>query len=225
MKEYTLDIQSKSETGSAVNRRLRREGLIPAVLYHRGEESFPAVLSARQFLQLARACKSSQIFRTKSEDSKLHDRSLLVKEIQRDYQKDAVLHVDFQILSENEEIHVEIPLIFVGEAKGVKLDGGIMTTTAHSLEVSCLPRAIPENISIDVSGLAMGESIHAKDVPLPAGVTLHGNPELTLVSVVSVRVNEAVAEGAAAPAAGAAAAPAAGAAAAPAAADAAKAKK
>ena len=225
MLEYTLQIEPKAKSGSAENRRVRSEGKIPAVLYHRGAESISAVLSSREFVKAASQSKTSQVFRSKSSVKELDDKSLLVKEVQRDYIKGSVLHVDFQVLRDDEEIVVEIPLTFVGEALGVKLDNGILTYVAHEIEVSCLPKSIPEKIEIDISQLRLGESIHAEQIVLGDGVRLVGNKEQTIVSIVASRPDEAAAS-AAAPVDGAAPAAAAAtpaAAAAPAAGD--KAKK
>ena len=224
MLEFTLQIEPKSKVGSAENRRVRSQGLIPAILYHRGEESIPAVVISREFVKAASQAKTSQVFRSKSSSSVLNDKSLLVKEVQRDFIKGQVLHVDFQILRDDEEIEVEIPLTFVGEALGVKLDNGILTYVAHEIVVSCLPKAIPEKLEIDISQLRLGESIHAEGIVLPAGVRLVGNKDQTIVSIVAARPEEsASATGAPAEGAAAAAAPAEGAAAAAPAAD--KAKK
>lgn len=218
MLEYTLQIEPKSGSGSADSRRARSQGMIPAVLYHRGEASLSAVLNSREFIKAASQAKTSQVFRSKSSKSELNDKSLLVKEVQRDHIKGSILHVDFQVLRDDEEIVVEIPLTFVGEALGVKLDNGILTYVAHEIEVSCLPRLIPEKIEIDISQLRLGQSIHAGDIKLSEGVTLAGNEDQTIVSVVAARAEEvaapvvdpaaASAEGAAAaaPAEGAAAA-------------------
>jgi large subunit ribosomal protein L25 len=221
VKEFTVNIQKRNEMGSSAMRRFRNAGLIPSVLYGRGQDSVSALLPARDFLQLAQQARISQVWRFKSEDKDLNDRMAIVKEVQQEFVSGKVTHVDFQVLHENEEIHVEIPLRVVGEAPGVKVENGILSVSAHELAVMCLPKAIPQLIEIDISSLALGQSIHAKDIALPAGVRLYGDPEETIVSVVTVRQTklaeeegaQAAAEGAAAPAEGAAAAPAAGAAA------------
>lgn len=197
MLEYTLQIEPKTKNGSAENRRIRAEGKIPAVLYHRGAESVSAVLTSREFLKAASQSKTSQVFTAKSSSSELNDKSLLVKEVQRDYIKGSVLHVDFQILRDDEEIVVEIPLTFVGEALGVKLDNGILTYVAHEIEISCLPKSIPDKIEIDISQLRLGESIHAEQIALPEGVKLAGNADQTIVSIVASRPDDSAAAAAA----------------------------
>lgn len=200
VKECIIDLESRPLTGSKENRRLRKNGSIPAVLYHRGESSLNATLSEKQFVQYATRSNSTQLFTTRSAESTLNSRSLLVKEIQLDGLKGKVLHVDFQVLSDNEEIHLSVPLVLTGEAPGVKLDGGIINVVAYELEVSCLPRLIPESIAVDISELRLSQSIHAKAVKLPEGVTLKGDENQTIVTIVAAKAAEeaAVTPGAAA---------------------------
>jgi large subunit ribosomal protein L25 len=207
--EFTLQIEPKQGLGSSVSRRIRSEGLIPAVLYQRGEQSVPAVLNSREFIKIASQAKTSQVFRSKSSVGELNDRSLLVKEVQRDFIKGSVLHVDFQLLRDDEEIIVEIPLTFVGEALGVKIDNGILTYVAHEIEISCLPKLIPEKIDINIAELRLGESIHGRDIVLPKGVKLVGNPDNTIVSIVASRPDDSAAPAVATDATAAAATPAA----------------
>ena len=218
--DFTLDADIRSNTGASSSKHLRAQGMLPSIMYARGETAVPLSISYKDFVKAAQSARISQVFTFKSKSKEIDGRSAIVKEIQKDGVAGRVLHVDFQALHENEEIVVRIPLAIAGEAVGVKLDGGILTVSAHELSVSCLPKAIPQSIEVNVAELRIGQSIHAQDIALPAGVRLSGNPLETIVSVVAVRqvVEEtsaavpaegAAAEGAAAPADGAAA-PAAG---------------
>lgn len=191
MVDFTLEVQRREALGKSANRRFRNEGLVPAVVYHRGEDSIPAVLPLRNFVHLAKQAKTTQVFRLKSEDKHLDGRPVLVREVRRDFLKGKVLHVDFQALREDEEIHVRVPLQVSGESPGVKNEGGILSIVTHEIGVACFPKDIPQNITIDISALALGQSIHARDVALPAGVRLTDDSEETLVSVVSVRATKA----------------------------------
>ena len=212
-----IEIQAREEKGTRANNRLRKEGLIPSIVYHRGEESLKGVVTSKDFMRVASQSKSSQVFSIKSSDSRFNGKTCLVKEIQRDFLKGRVLHVDFQSLKDDEEISVRVPIRIVGEAYGVKNDGGILTVSVHDLGVSCLPRLIPSEILVDVADLHLGKGIHASDIVLPPGVNLEDDAHETIVSVVAVRVVEetpatptaeeaAAGAAAAAPAAGAAAA-------------------
>ncbi len=219
MERIVFEVQSRAELGKGANKRYRRGGLLPSVVYSHGEKSVPVLLPYKEFWHHSRLCRSAQIFTLKSKDSNLDGRAVVVKEVQRSFTDGQVLHVDFQALREDEKINVKVTLTFKGEAVGVKLNGGVMATVCHELGIRCLPRDIPETIDVDVSSLDIGDSIHAEAVKLPAGVELADKPEETIVSVVVPKVVEeakpveaAPAEGAeavAAAAAGTAAAPAA----------------
>lgn len=219
MEQFSVEITERVADGSATSRRLRKSGIIPTVVYAHGEGSWPMSVNEREFVKLAEKSTSSQVFILKSaSQSTLNDRPAIVKEIQIDRLRGKVLHIDFQALRENEEIVIEVPLKFTGESLGVKEDGGILSVSAHTLAVLCLPRSIPTNIEVGVSALRIGDSIHAKDLALPKGVRLAGKEDETIVSVIVVKqvvetTTTAVAadgttpaEGAAAPADGAAAA-------------------
>ena len=213
MENYTFEVTRRDENGSAACRRYRHEGKLPSVVYAHGADTIPILLPYMQFCQIAQKSTSSQIFELKSSDPLLNGKSALVKEIQRHPLSGEVVHVDFQALRDDEEITVRVQLTITGEAKGVKLDGGILTVTQHDLGVSCLPRLIPGKIIVDISDLGIGDNIHASDIKLPEGVKLDDDGETTLVSVVVAKVVEeakpaageaAVAGAEGAPAAGAA---------------------
>lgn len=209
----TIEIEARTERGTRANNRFRAQGLIPAVMYHRGEQSIDGVVVYRDFAKIASQSTSSQVFILKSKDARFDGRSALVKEVQRDFLNDKVLHVDLMSLKDDEEISVRVPVVIKGEAFGVKTEGGILTVSCHDVGVSCLPRLIPRQIVIDVTDLKLGKSIHASDLALPEGVSLDDDAEETIVSVVAIRVveeaaptsvaDEAVAAAAAATAGGA----------------------
>lgn len=200
MEEFSIDIKRRDTSAGSSTSRCRREGFVPAIVYGRSLESIPAVVGMKEFVKLAKQAAPSQLFLLKSEDPALNGKSALVKEIQRDSLSGGVLHVDFQALKDDQEITLKVPVKVVGEAPGVKLDGGVLSIVHHDVEVSCLPRAIPRNIEVDVSGLHIGQSIHASDLALPAGVRLEISETETIVSVVHIRIVAEAETTAAAPA-------------------------
>ncbi len=183
MESYSIDISYRDACGKGASNRFRREGFIPANVYHRGEESISALLPYNAFVQVAKKSLPSQIFILKSESDKLNGRSALVKDIQVHHVSGRVLHVDFQTLHDDEEITVEVPLKFVGDPIGVKTEGGVLSVSSHEVEVSCLPKYIPNFISVDVSGLHTGDTIHARELSLGEGVALVGDEDAPIVSV------------------------------------------
>lgn len=185
MADFTLLVQERSVTGSRACRALRRQGEVPGVLYHRGDESIAVALGLKEFTYLAKQAKPSQVFTLKSESARLDGRPALVRDIARDLVKGQVLHVDLQAMREDEEVTLAVPIRIAGEAPGVKIDKGILSLMVHEVTVSCLPKSIPSEIAVDVSQLGLGQSIHARDLVLPEGVVLCDNLDETIVTIVS----------------------------------------
>ncbi len=186
---YVLNVEPRVQTGSAAARKMRREGFIPAVVYHRGEEAVAATLGYNEFKRIASRSRWSQVFLFKSNDSSLNERSVIVKDLQLDPLKESVLHVDFLALSDNEEVSVRVPIKFVGEAVGVKAEGGMLAIAVRELGIRCLPKLIPQQLEVDVSKLRLGQSIHASDVAMGEGLSLVDEPTETIVSVLATRAS------------------------------------
>jgi large subunit ribosomal protein L25 len=188
VEDFTIDVLPRQEKGSVASRRYRAEGYIPSIVYAHGKEGLPVLLPKKEFTHLARAAKSSQIFSLRSKASEINGKSALVKDLQLDQLRGDVIHVDLQEVSEFEEIEVEVNLKFMGEAPGVKLDGGILTVLKRSVTCVCLPKAIPQELTVDISELHIGDSLHVHNIPVPAGVKIADDPSETVVSVVTVHV-------------------------------------
>lgn len=187
MEERIIEIERRQEVGSAANGRIRRSGKIPAIVYQSGQESLPVVVGYEKFIRIAEVSTPSQIFTFKSDDSSLDGRKALVREIQNDYLKGKVLHIDFQSLRDDVAITIPVSIKVVGESPGVKNDGGVLTIVSHHVRVSCLPKDIPNSIPVDISSLTLNHSIHVKDITLPEGVEAVDDLDETLISVVAPR--------------------------------------
>ncbi len=203
MENFTIEVAERTELGKGGCNRCRRAGFIPGVAYHRADEAVPVQVPYKEFTMLAKKARMSQVFTFKSSNQALNGKAAIVKDVQQDYIKGKVLHVDFQTLKDDEEITVYIPVALVGEAPGVKVQNGILTLVTHEVAVTCLPKNIPNQIQVDISALGLGQSIHASDLKLGDGVVLSDDPHETIVSVVAARAAEeepkaAAAEGAAA---------------------------
>ncbi len=206
MENFTIEVAERTELGKGGCNRCRRAGFIPGVAYHKADEAVAVQVPYKEFTMLAKKARMSQVFTFKSKDKALNGKAAIVKDVQQDYVKGKVLHVDFQTLKDDEEITVYIPVTLVGEAPGVKVQNGILTLVTHEVAVSCLPKNIPNQIQVDISKLGLGQSIHASDLKLGEGVLLSDDAHETIVSVVAARAAEeegkaASAEAAAAPAA------------------------
>jgi len=220
-----LDLNAEPRTAAgyrAVN-RLRKAGTVPAALY--GRKTAPAQLQVhgKTFSKLLESSASDNILVSLKIAGASGDQLALVQEVQHDYLKGGILHIDFHAVAHDEEIHAHVPVTVAGEAPGVKF-GGLVEVIHHDLEVRCLPKDLPEVITIDVSGLQLTGSIHVGEIKLPEGVRTRLGADVVIVHCSEPKV-EAEPEPAAAAAPAATAKPAAGAAAPAAAAKAAPAKK
>ena len=223
-----LDLNAEPRTAAgfrAVN-RLRKAGNVPAALY--GRKTAPAQLQVhgKTFSKLLESSASDNILVSLKIAGGAADQLALVQEVQHDYLKGGILHIDFHAVAHDEEIHAHVPVQLVGDAAGVKF-GGLVEAIHHDLEVRCLPKDLPEAITIDVSALNLNESIHVGEIKLPEGVRTRLGADVVVVHCSEPKVEaepEPAAKAAAAAPAASAAKPAAGAAA-PAAAAKAPAKK
>jgi len=202
MAVISLNGAARPGIGKGVSRKLRRGGRIPAILYGHGERPIPVSVGARDFeLALRHHKGGNPIVNLAVEGSEY---TALIRAAQYDPVTHDVLHLDFQHISLTETIEVRVTVHLVGTPVGVKDGGGILETIMRELEVRCLPTAIPPAIEADVSALAIGDSIHVRDIQV-AEVTLLSDPDATVATVVPPTVmEEKVAEEVTAEAAGAA---------------------
>jgi len=169
---FELDVESREQRGTKNNRRLRRAGKVPAVLYGGGSEPSLIVLNHATLLhQMEREAFYTSILTLKV-GGEAH--AVIVKDVQRHPAKRQVLHLDFQRILEDEEITLNVPIHFLGEdvAKGVKVQGGEIAHLISDVEITCLPRNLPEYLELDVSELELNQLLHLSDITLPEGVEL-----------------------------------------------------
>ncbi len=185
---------------------MRREEAIPGVVYGEGAASIPVQVGSKDLSRALHTKAGENVLitlRIKEDSKKMSESVVLIKELQQHPVSHRIVHVDFNRISLTKKITVTVPLSIQGEAVGVKQGGGILEHVRWDLEVSCLPTQIPAEIPVDVSHLALNQTLAAKAVVLPEGVHLVTSPEQPIVACVVPKKEEA----AAAPAAEAAAAP------------------
>ena len=214
---YTFGADLRAAQGKGASRRLRHTGKVPAILYGAHQEAQPLVLDQQNLLTMISDERFySSIVRLKIGES---TQEAIIKDVQMHPARNLVVHVDLQRVVENERIRIRLPIHFRGESisPGVKNQGGVVSHMRADVEVSCLPRDLPEFLDLDLSGMNLNDTKFLADIPLPPGVAI---PELTrrnapVVSIHAPRAEEpepVAAEAAAAiPAEGAAAPAAAGA--------------
>ena len=198
--------------GKGASRRLRRSGKVPAILYGGNTEPRQLILDHQNLLTLLVNERFYSTILSLSVNGE--KQAAILKDVQRHPAKNQVLHLDLQRVLENEPVRMRIPLHFKGAAgsPGVKTQGGIVSHLLNDVEVSCLPKDLPEYLEVDMSEMQMNDMKRLSDIPLPPGVSLvalaHGRDE-AVVSIHHPRAEEAeaaTAEAAAVPAAAPAAA-------------------
>ena len=202
----------RSVQGTGASRRLRKSGKTPGIIY--GGVGLPQSIEL-DHNALFHALKK-EVFHSSILDLEVSGQvqKVLLRDFQMHPYKQLVLHVDFQRVDPNKKLHVKVPLHFVGveASPGVK-SGAIISHVFNDLEIQCLPNSLPEFIEVDLSQAEVGFMLHAKEVPLPNGVSLvphleQENPVLVTVKLPSAEKESAVAA-TVVPAAGAAPTPAA----------------
>ena len=194
MASASLSAEMRSETGKGVARKLRAAGRVPGVVYGHAREAQSLSVNARELDRLLGSIAAGSTVvelglggaTTKT----------LIREIQRHPFKKMVMHIDFQELVAGEKVTVDIPLVFVGVPEGVRLSGALLEQIMHSISVLADPSSIPNHIDVDVSHLAMGHSLHVRDLTLPAGIEVLSDEDATMCAVIAPRAAiEAAAEG------------------------------
>jgi large subunit ribosomal protein L25 len=193
--------------GRGASRRLRHAGKAPGVVYGAGATPTPIELDHNALIHALKAEAFHSSILTMKLDGQVQ--KVLLRDVQMHPFKPQVLHVDFQRIDENKKIHMKVPLHFVNEtvSPAVKLGGAIIGHILNELDVSCLPKDLPEFLEVDLSTLETGKSIHVSELTLPQGVTAitHGKDPVVATAIIPKAQVEEVEEAAAAEAAAAAA--------------------
>ena len=198
MSTATLSATLRSESGKGAARALRRAGSVPAVIYGHKRQPMSLAVPTRELERLLERVSAETTVVELSIDGKVS--RTLIREIQKHPFKKQLVHIDFLELVAGEMITVNVPLVVVGVSVGVRSFGGILDQTMRELAVTVDPSSIPNHIDIDVSELGVGDSIHVRDLKLPAGITVLDDPDASVVVVAAPKVNatDAAADAAAA---------------------------
>ncbi len=169
---FALDVENRPDLGTGSSRRLRRQGKVPAIIYGGGRKPRAVVLDHARLLREMEqeAFYTSILTLTLGEVSQ----PVVVKDLQRHPSRRQVLHLDFLRIREDEKISLNVPLHFLGGdvAVGVREQGGEVSVQLTEVEVSCLPKDLPENIEVDISELELNQRLHLTDIEIPEGVEL-----------------------------------------------------
>ncbi|MGI8602488.1 MAG: 50S ribosomal protein L25 [Verrucomicrobiales bacterium] len=188
----TLNVAPRKRSGTGALKRLRKEGLVPAIVYGRKFENQNLKVNSKALRDLlARSTSENVLVNLEIEGG--GSQLALIQDVQHDALSGSIVHVDFHAVKEDEKIHAQVPIDLTGESIGVKL-GGLLEHQIHSLDIFCFPKDLPDKLSVDISHLAMGDALHLSDVKLPEGVTarLGGDVVIALVTEPKVTVEETV---------------------------------
>ena len=166
MKDLLVEVTPRESFGKNESRRMRRAGMIPAILYGANKDPVPLVVDPSAIEQILHSeSGGNTLFRLGLAGTE-KQRHVMIKDYQVDPVKGELMHADFVRIKMDQLVEISVPVRLIGEAVGVKVDGGILEHVTRSVELSCLPTSIPEHIDIDVTNLKIGESIKVSDVPV-----------------------------------------------------------
>lgn len=180
MSDKTITGYKRETVGTSDSRRLRREGNIPAVIY--GKDGVSNIyINAKDFERNIGTLSESTIITIKIGRKK---HAVLIKDYQGALLSTDLLHIDFFEVTKGETLRTHVPFNFEGSPVGVK-EGGLLEQVMHEIEVECLPKDLPESVTVSIAAIALGESLHVRDIEFPAGVKPLADEDDTVVTVVT----------------------------------------
>jgi large subunit ribosomal protein L25 len=190
-KTVTLQVAQRSGVGRTALKAVRKAGRVPGVLYGKAKDksvrSRTIEIDAKKLNAVLHSSTSENVLVdvevTDPSGAKIDQHLALLLDVQHHPIKDYVIHIDLHEIAQDEILHAEVPVASVGEPAGVKNGGGLLETMLRYVRVACLPRDLPELITVDVTSLEIGHSVHVRELVLPQGVTVSNPPELPVFSV------------------------------------------
>ncbi len=189
-RDITVVAEPRQGRGKNEARRTRKRGMIPAVLYGAKQETVPLSVNPKDV---------SGVLRSKSGHNTIFDLAVnagentpvMVVDWQADPIRGTLLHADFQRIDLTKRIRISVPVVTQGEAKGIKLQGGLLEVVSREIDIECVPDEIPEEFRVDVTELMIGQSKRASDLPMTGSMKLLSPPDAVIAHVVALRAAEA----------------------------------
>ncbi|HKL12801.1 MAG TPA: 50S ribosomal protein L25/general stress protein Ctc [Halanaerobiales bacterium] len=178
MHRYSIDVEKREKTGKGVARKLRKEGLIPGVVYGRNRE--PQALTVDPD-DLKGKLYSNAIIDLSIDGE---EETVMIKDFQKDVIKEDIIHVDFQHIAMDETISITVPIKLVGDAPGVR-EGGVLQQLMREVDIEVLPTDIPDEVELDINELTLSDSLEVSDLEVPEEVTILNSPEDVIVTIVA----------------------------------------
>lgn len=201
-----LKAKTRAETGRGAVKRMRTQGIVPAVIYGAHTKPINVAVTLNDLVKALHHATSENVLvdLQVDEGGKTNNRLALIQEVQHHPVEDTILHIDFHEVLATEKLRTSVPIRPIGEPAGVKTGGGILEYVMRELHVECLPKDLPEVIEVNVEKLEIGQSIHVGEIAVPAGVTVVDDKGQTVFLVAAPITEEelaAMTEAAATPAA------------------------
>lgn len=185
MEQRTLTATERKRLGKEESGRLRRTGMIPAVMYGRREPKSIAV-DEHEFNIKFHTVSESTIIKLKLGET---DHEVLIRDFQEDMISGRITHIDFYEVEKGKILRTNVSLHLIGTAVGVR-EGGLLETFVHEVEVECLPRDLPEKIEVEISDLKLGHSVHIRELPPREGVKILNSSDQVVCTIVHKRLEE-----------------------------------
>lgn len=189
---FKIKGEKRALFGKNASRRMRKEGKIPVILYGPDIENAPLILEKRDIFAILKSESGENTVFKVSFDSKTTD--TMIKDLQRDPVTDEILHADLIQIAMDKAIRVSVPTVSVGEAVGVKAEGGFVDFVTREIEIECLPADIPDHIEIDISDLHLNQSLQVEDITPTEGVEIISDPSAVIVHIRVPMAEEEVVE-------------------------------
>jgi large subunit ribosomal protein L25 len=189
-KDITIAAESRDLRGKNAARRLRATGSVPAVVYGGGGEPEAVSVNPKELTRILTSRTGHNTIFNLSQSGK-EPAPVMIIDWQNDPIKDILLHVDLKRIDLNKRLHVKVPVVTQGDPRGVKVQGGLLEVVTREIEIECLPNDIPEQFTIDVSEMLIGQGIRASDVALTGSMKLLSSSDAVIAHVVSLKAEAA----------------------------------
>jgi len=203
-KTVSLQVSQRAGIGRTALKAVRNAGRVPGILYGKAKDksirSRAIEIDAKKLKSVLHSSTSENVLVdvevTDQAGAKVDQHLALLVDVQHHPIEDYIIHIDLHEIAQDEILHAEVPVVSIGEPAGVKTGGGLLETMLRTIRVACLPRDLPDVITVDVSALTIGHSVHVRELVLPKGVTASNPPELPVFSVFAPKEEVVVAPGA-----------------------------
>jgi large subunit ribosomal protein L25 len=201
MAQIELNVSLREACGKGPARSLRRQGLIPAVMYGKGSDACALTVDPKLLMAAIATDAGWNNLITLKGDGPFDGKVVILKDLQMDPVRTEPVHADFQTIDLQKKVHVMVPLHATGKSEGEK-QGGTLEVIRHEIELICLPASIPAFLEVDVTSLNVGDALHVQDIPLGEGIELPADVNFTVLTISgrsaaaeAAEEGEAVAEG------------------------------